>query len=151
LKLPEPYTFFVDRALGGKVIVGALRAAKYQAEAHDEHFDVNTPDADWLPVVGQKGWVLLTKDKAIRANELERRALLSNNVAAFMLGKGDIPGAEMAKVFINSMRTMQRALRRFDVPIIATVNRGGGVSVLWAEGEQLRPPKALNAPKPRPT
>jgi hypothetical protein len=22
LKLPEPYTFFVDRALGGKVIVG---------------------------------------------------------------------------------------------------------------------------------
>ena len=65
MKLPEPYTFFVDRALGGKVIVGALRDAGHQAEAGDDHFETNAEDAVWLPEIGKRGWILLTKDKAI--------------------------------------------------------------------------------------
>jgi len=143
LKLPEPYTFFVDRALGGKVIVGALRDAGVQAEACDAHFEPNAEDAAWLPVVGQRGWVLLTKDKAIRTNALERNALISNHVAAFMLGGGNIPGAEMARIFIASLRSMQRALRRYEVPFIASISKRCAVSIVWADGGWLKKPKVL--------
>lgn len=123
--------------------MGALREASLQAEAHDSHFDMNTPDTVWLPVIGQKGWVLLTKDKAIRTNELERQALVANNVAAFMLGRGDLPGAEMARIFINAMRTVERALRRYEVPFIASVSRTSVVSMKLVDGIWLSPPKAL--------
>lgn len=41
---------------------------------HDDVFDQSTQDVDWLPQVGQRQWVLLTKDKRIRRNEVETTA-----------------------------------------------------------------------------
>lgn len=57
-----------------------------QVEAGDAHFAQDAPDTEWLPVVGQRGWVLLTKDKKIRSNALERSAPQQGTIAAFMLG-----------------------------------------------------------------
>jgi hypothetical protein len=106
VKLPEPFTFFVDRALGKDVAPGALRAQGHQVVAGDEAFLQTATDVEWLPVVGQKGWVMLTKDRAIRTNRLEREALISNSVAAFMLTSGHLPGDEMARTFLAAMRSM---------------------------------------------
>jgi hypothetical protein len=74
VKLPELFVYFVDRSLGGRIVVDALRAAGETAHAHDEHFAADTPDADWLSEVGKRGWVVLTKDKEIRRNQLEHRS-----------------------------------------------------------------------------
>lgn len=68
MKLREPFTFFVDRCLGRGPVVSALRAAGVQTHAHDDHFAQDTLDVDWLTEVGRQGWVVLTKDKNIRAN-----------------------------------------------------------------------------------
>jgi hypothetical protein len=114
-----------------------------RAEAGDAHFSPSAPDTEWLPVVGQRGWVLLTKDKAIRTNALERSALVTNNVAAFMLGRGNLPGVEMARIFIAAMRSIERALRRYEVPLIASVSAHCVVSVLWADRGWLSKPKVL--------
>ena len=46
MRLPEPYTFFVDRALGGKVVAVALRTAGEQVKAHDDLFPQDTDDVD---------------------------------------------------------------------------------------------------------
>jgi hypothetical protein len=43
VKLPEPFTFFVDRSLGRGIVVDELRAAGEIVEPHDEHFAPNTP------------------------------------------------------------------------------------------------------------
>jgi hypothetical protein len=96
---------------------------------HDDHFAQNTPDEIWLTEIGKRGWVLLTKDPRIRTNELERRALLDNNVAAFMLGRGEVSGARMVDVFIKALDGMHRPLRCFDVGLIASVALDGGVTV----------------------
>lgn len=58
---------------------------------------------------------------------LERTALVANDVAAFMLGGGNLPGVEMARIFIASTRSIERALRRFDVPFIASMRRSSSV------------------------
>lgn len=143
VKLREPFTFFVDRALGAKIVVGALRASGLTVEAHDSHFAQNTPDTAWLPEIARRGWVLLTKDKAIRTNVLEFEALINNRVAAFMLGRADLPGLEMAAIFTKSMRSVERALRRFEPPIIASVSKNCTVSVLWADGDWFEKPKVM--------
>jgi hypothetical protein len=45
VKPPEPFTWFVDRSLGRKIVVD-LRAAGFQVEEHSAHFA-----ADWVVVV----------------------------------------------------------------------------------------------------
>ncbi len=139
MKLAEPFTFFVDRSLGGAFVAGALRHAGHAVVVHDDEFEPDARDVDWLQAVGARGWVVLTKDARIRTNALERRALLSANIAAFMLGRGDMKGPQMATVFIAALPRMTKVLRRWDVPIVATVTAVGGVSVLYANGVRLQP------------
>jgi len=40
---------------------------------HDDHFPPDAPDTAWLQVVGERRWVVLTKDERIRRRPLERQ------------------------------------------------------------------------------
>jgi hypothetical protein len=94
---PEQLVFFVDRSLGRKIIPGALREAGEEVRVHDEHFPQDTRDEVWLADVGQRGWVVLTKDKHIRYRALEIHALRAADVRAFVLtSRGDLSGEEVA-------------------------------------------------------
>jgi predicted nuclease of predicted toxin-antitoxin system len=143
VKLPEPYIYFVDRSIGRTVVVEALRAAGETVHAHDDHFLQNTPDADWLIDVAGRGWVILTKDKDIRRNELERRAIVNARAACFMLGRGDVSAATMGRTFIAALPRIRRVLRRFDVPLAASVNVAGQLRVLLGGGRWMDPPKEI--------
>lgn len=143
MKLREPWTFFVDRSLGRDVVASALRQAGLAVEIHDDHFSKNTPDHVWLRAVGDRSWVVLTKDKDIRRNALELLAVVEGRVACFQLGRGDFSGAAMAAIFLAAMRGIQRTLRRFEVPLVGSLAASGGVRVLFAGGAWLDTPKEL--------
>lgn len=143
MKLAEPYTFFVDRSLGGAFVAGALREAGQAVVAHDDEFEADVRDVEWLQAVGKRGWVVLTKDARIRTNAIERGTLLSANVAAFMLGRGDMKGPQMAATFIAALPRMTRVLRRWDLPLVATVTAFGAVSVLFGNGVRLQPARLV--------
>jgi hypothetical protein len=118
VRLAEPYTFFVDRSLGSEFVPAALRCENERVIVHDEHFrDQDTRDVVWLGEAGKKGWVALTKDARVRTNVLERTALLSARVAAFMLGRGDLRGADMARAFVLALPRMKKVLRRSELPL----------------------------------
>ena len=141
MKLPEPFVYFVDRSLGGQIVVEALRAAGETAHAHDDHFNQNTPDADWLVDVGRRRWVVLTKDKDIRRNRLEHLALVRANVACFMLGRGDLKASTMGEIFVSALPRMRRVLRRYEVAIAASIGASGAMRVLLVDGVWLDPPR----------
>jgi len=82
VKPPEPFTWFIDRSLGTKIVVD-LRAAGFHVEEHSAHFANDAPDVEWLGEAGRRGWVVLTKDKAVRRNALELAAILASGVACF--------------------------------------------------------------------
>ena len=142
-RLPEPWTFFVDRSLGGRVVADALRAAGEAVEVHDDHFAADAADQTWLANVGGKAWVVLSKDDRIRRNPVERQALLTAGVAAFFLGRSDLRGDQMATAFVAALPAIKRALRRFAVPFIAGVSVAGDVHVFESDGERHAPPKRL--------
>ena len=54
--LTQPLVFFVDRSLGKRDVPEALRRAGETVEIHDDHFAPDAKDADWLSVVGTRGW-----------------------------------------------------------------------------------------------
>jgi predicted nuclease of predicted toxin-antitoxin system len=142
VKPPEPFTWFVDRSLGRKIVVD-LRAAGFQVEEHSEHFADDAPDAEWLAGAGRRGWVVLTKDKAVRRNALELAAILAGDVACFSLGHGNLKAEQMAQAFVAARARMEKALRRYDPPMTASVTSTGHVSVLMTGGELLPKPKPI--------
>jgi hypothetical protein len=103
VRLPEPYTFFIDRSLGGHVVADGLRGSGEKVRVHDDLFAQDTDDEVWLADVGQRRWVVLTKDVLIRRDSLQRRALLAANVAAFVLARGDVSGSVMASAFVTAL------------------------------------------------
>ncbi|WP_051482568.1 hypothetical protein [Synechocystis sp. PCC 7509] len=64
------YLFHRSRCLGKKFIVERLKSAGISIEIHDDHFAPDAQDVDWIPEVGKKGWVVLTKDARIGRNSL---------------------------------------------------------------------------------
>lgn len=143
---PEPRIFFVDRSLGAKDVVDALRAAGLAVIGHAERFAHDTEDTEWLQVAGESGWVVLTKDVNIRRNEIERRALIDAGVAAFMLARADLTGATMAKLWVSAIPKLLRALQEHAPPFIATLSASGQVLVRYRGDEKLAHPIEIRSP-----
>jgi PIN like domain len=141
--LPEPWVFFLDRSLGGRIVFEGLRDQGEAVEAHDRHFAQDASDVEWLGAVGRKGWVVLSKDDRIRLNEVERAALVEAGVAAFFLSRRDLTGPQMADSFVKALPAIKRVLRRFPVPFIARISAQGEVSVFESAGNRFTPPKHI--------
>jgi predicted nuclease of predicted toxin-antitoxin system len=120
----------VDRALGTVTIAEALRSAGCNVEIHDRHFAQDAKDTEWLPEVGRRGWVVLTKDHHIRTRQNELVALLTAGVAAFVLTAGDLAGPDMAQAFVRGLPKMNRMLVGQPRPFVARVSPGGLVTLI---------------------
>lgn len=128
----ESFVFFVDRSLGKNVVPDALVKAGIAVARHSDHFPENAPDVLWLQKCGQEGWIVLAKDKAIRTNEVERRALFNAGVAAFFLTSASATGEENANSIIKGLSKIAHLLEHQRRPFIAKINKDGKVE-LWLD------------------
>jgi hypothetical protein len=140
-KPPDEVTFFIDASLGGKVVAQALRDAGAKVEIHNDHFAQGTPDHEWLAAVGDKGWVVLTKDERIRYHELERLALMEAGVRAFVLTAKGLRGAENAEILVKAQPSIRRLLKKQPGPFIAKVTRGIEVKLIVSDNKKKRKKK----------
>ena len=130
LSLPEDFVLYLDENLHNcKPILDALVQHGIRYERHGTHFSPGTEDTIWLPFVGAHGWVLLTKDKRIRFNELEKSAIQRNRVREFYFASGNYSGAEMAEMLVAALRDIARFCRRYHPPFIASITKSGHVSL----------------------
>lgn len=92
-------TYFIDRALGKSVGI-ALQNLGVKVEFHKNHFSPNFPDTEWLPIVSQKGWIVLTKDTNIGRNIVEIQAMAYSNAKVFTLVSANLNGSS-TMVMVN--------------------------------------------------
>jgi hypothetical protein len=117
LKPLDEITFFLDRCLGAQVVRQALAACGARVEIHEDHFPPDCEDTRWIPEVGKRGWVILTKDAEVKNNQLELISLLESGAATFILGSKKLNGREMAQAFVRAIPDIRRFLRKFTVPL----------------------------------
>ena len=82
-----------------------------------------------FPLSAKKGWLLVTKDKKIRYNELEKAAVLHYRVRAFYFSSGNYNGAEMAEILAAALPEMVRICRKQGPPFIASITKSGKVNL----------------------
>ena len=128
----KSFVFFIDRSLGSKKVPDKLREAGLKVELHKKYFAPDAPDIEWLEKCGTKRWVALAKDKAIKRNELERRALFNAEIAAFFLTSGELSGDEMAQAIIKALEKVADFLENQKRPFIARITPQGKVE-LWID------------------
>jgi predicted nuclease of predicted toxin-antitoxin system len=128
-KPPEGTVFFIDRSLGIEPIRAKLVEAGLIVEIHDDHVARDEEDRVWLRIVGERGWVVFTKDQKLRYRPLEIAALRSSNARVFILTAGNLRGIEIAEVFLGALPQICKILHSQAGPFIARVSRLGNVTV----------------------
>ena len=98
---------------------------------HEDYFPADAKDEVWLAEVGEKNWIVLTKDRKIRYRAIERIALMNAGVGAFILTAGNLDGEEMAQAFVKALPRIHKFLAKHRRPFIANVTSRGQVSLLF--------------------
>jgi hypothetical protein len=133
---PDDFVFYLDENLcNSRAILETLTRLLVRFERHLAHFDRGVPDETWLPFVGSKGWALLTADKRIRYNLLEKRALQQHAVREFVFASGNLSGQDMAAALELAIPKMRRLCRNQKPPFIASITRQGQVHLRWPKSE----------------
>jgi hypothetical protein len=107
-----------------------LDSAGLQYERHLAHFPRDkfpegVDDEIWLPFVGQRRWIVLTKDKAQRYTPLELDQIKKHSIRQFSFSSGNMNKAKMADILKARLRDMFRFAFKHHAPFIAAITQHG--------------------------
>src|SRR6185437_5331080 len=135
---PESRVFFIDKCLGRNIVASALRACGESIELMESHFDPDTPDTEWVPQVGARGWIILSKDSRMRTNARELVALLKANTHSFILTAQNHRGPDMAAAFVAALHDMKQIIAKEPAPLIANVSTLGNVRIFMTRSDLIK-------------
>lgn len=116
------WRFFTDRDLG-KQVPSILRDEGIDVCAYSEHFgEQPLPDLEWLADVGARNWVVLTHDRRITKNRLERQAVYQHGVRLFVL-RGNLTAQGLSDLFVDALPKVRRLLKNNEAPFMARIWR----------------------------
>jgi hypothetical protein len=115
-------TVFVDDCLG-TTIKEHLEAMGLDVVLHADRFGPGTEDLEWIPVVAREGWIVLTRDRAIKRRKLERQAVIEGPLKYFSIGSSNSALPTHVKVVGNHLVSIRALAQFMPAPFIATMTR----------------------------
>jgi len=82
---------------------------------------------EFLPIIGEMQWVLITKDKNVRRNQLEVEAILNSDVRAFVVTAANLNHEQIARLVLKAMPKITRISRQ-QGPFVYNITASGIVS-----------------------
>jgi hypothetical protein len=122
-------TFFFDRSVGRRV-PDALKLLGADVVKHDDLFAERTRDDTWLIAAARNGWTVITKDKRIRFNEAERRAVQDARVGCFVLLSPKLTRWTMAQLLLRVWQRLEELAAHEPRPFIYGVHADGSIRPL---------------------
>jgi hypothetical protein len=112
---PELPTFFIDRSLGRHLIPDALREAGFVVLTMLSVYgteEERISDEVWLERAGREGWLVLTKDAAIRRRPAEIAAVRTHGVRVVCVTTAGLTGPQQTqRIMSNVNRIVQHAAK----------------------------------------
>ena len=129
---PEPVAaaprLFIDRCALSRRLGEALRQADIPFIAHQEKFAPACPDTEWLAVAGREGWIVLTRDQAIRRKANELQAFRDAKVIMFALASGNATAEDTARLVVELYPRILRKAHAATPPAMFSVTLAGGIN-----------------------
>lgn len=123
-ELPDLPPIFVDRCLGRGIVSRLLEVEGVEAHHHDDHFPQDADDFKWIKFTGERGWIGLTHDMAIRNKGIYWDAVEDYGARLFTLRlRTNYDGDTLADVAVDSLRGVQQFVRDNDPGFIASIGR----------------------------
>jgi hypothetical protein len=92
----------------------------------EDIFPHNTPDMTWLPDVGARGWLVVSRDKKIRTRPGERQAIIDGRVGCFcLIQKQPLNRWQYLKLLVMTLDEMQRIFTATPRPFLYGVGAAG--------------------------
>lgn len=129
--MPELPPIYVDESLSQVFLPEALRQLGLTVYKVTDKFQRGVSDPEWLPEAGRNGWIVLTKDKAIRKRPNEMTALVNSRVRAFVLAAGELTGPDQAALFARAVPKMIEFVSQLAPPFVVRISKNGSCEVLY--------------------
>ncbi|MCH8877709.1 MAG: DUF5615 family PIN-like protein [Chloroflexi bacterium] len=117
-------TVFFDMNLSPALVRGLAEFGEDVVHLTDV-FPPATPDALWLANIGQRGWILVTRDRAITRRPVERAALKKHKVGAFYLLGKDMNTWDQVRQVIRCWHRILELGSKTKRPFAFKVSRAG--------------------------
>lgn len=135
----DQLVFYFDRNFG-KRLPGALSKLRPPIEIRwhqGEGFRGDMPDDEWLEIVGQKGWVVLTQDQKFHLIDHEIEAIKHHSVKCFYFPGANDGMWKTLCAFIRFHAKMINSANRCEASFIQEVKANGQIKTIYEEtGEE---------------
>lgn len=118
-------TFFFDENIGPGIVRALEKLGKRNLVHLLDEFEAGTPDTEWLPMVGSRGWALITKDQRIRYRTDEKRLYIAHNMAGFVLAGKNLDRLTMAGLLIKRFPRMEDLVASHRRPFLFAIYNDG--------------------------
>jgi hypothetical protein len=120
----------IDRSVP-RSVARALQQVRDDVAWLDDVLPPATPDRDWLRHAGERGWLVVTRDKKIRTRPGERRSIEEAGVGAFVFEQKRDPSRwDYLKLLVTSLDEMERLFTETPKPFIFAITAAGALRQL---------------------
>ena len=119
---------FIDRCAWSRRLDEALRQAGIPFVAHHEKFAPACPDEEWMKVAGREGWIVITRDQAIRRKPNELKAFCEAKLIMFALASGNASADDTARLVVELYPRILRKAHAVKPPTMFSVTLAGGIN-----------------------
>lgn len=119
--------FYLDESIYSRRLAEAMSEAGANVVTPYEVQLAGATDESWLSTIGARRWLALMRDQNIRRRPLERRALVSAKVGAFVCIAGEATADETATAVISLLKKMVNIASSERRPFICTFGLGASL------------------------
>jgi len=110
-------------------MIKMLRELKAAFERHSSHYMQDEDDDVWIPDVTRRGWIIISGDKGIENDGINRQAVIDSKAKVFVLSDTNSRGIEWAASLVLAHKRIIEIAEKNDGPFYCTVNKGSASHV----------------------
>jgi hypothetical protein len=115
---------FLDATHQSKVTSKLLSDLDVKVEVHRRHYLPAAPDPEWIADATRRGWVIISGDKGIREDGVNRHAVIKACAKVFLLADTNSRGAEWAASLVMARKKILRIAEQNNGPFYCVVEKG---------------------------
>lgn len=127
--------------LGNGMVAVRRDTARFSRPPVDELLYAGIPDPEWIPIVGERGWVVITSDKRLRTRPQEASLAITYKLKVVHL-YGDIATRsawdQLVRIAVRWSAVENQRSKVAEGPWWLSLRRGGSVVMHFAPGSPER-------------